>query len=60
MAYKGKIKDGFLLQRIRPEITSVIAHAASLVLTGVPPAVCECVLTEMYSSVKKSISSIMH
>lgn len=56
-----KIKTPFALQKIgRPEISSVLAYAASLMLTGVPPAVCESVITELYSSVKKSISSIMH
>ena len=56
-----KIKDGFILQRLKaPEISSVLAYAASLMLTGVPPAVCESVITEVLSSVKKSVSSIIH
>jgi hypothetical protein len=56
-----KIKHRFVLQKIKtPELSSVIAYAASLMLTGVPPAVCESVITEVYSSVKKSISSIIH
>jgi hypothetical protein len=56
-----KIKDHFTIQRIKaPEISSVLAYAASLMLTGVPPAVCESVITEVYVSVKKSISSILH
>lgn len=42
------------------EVNSVLAYAASLVLTGVPPVVCESVLTEFYCSVKKSLSSIIH
>jgi hypothetical protein len=56
-----KIKNRFVLQRLKaPELSSVLAYAASLMLTGVPPAVCESVITEVYSSVKKSISSIIH
>jgi hypothetical protein len=55
-----KIKNRFVLQRIKgPELSSVLAYAASFMLTGVPPAVCESVLTEVYSSVKKSISSLI-
>ena len=56
-----KTKNRFILQRIKaPELSSVLAYAASLMLTGVPPLVCESVITEVYSSVKKSISSIIH
>jgi len=56
-----KIRNRFILQKIKtPELSSVLAYAASLMLTGVPPAVCESVITEVYSSVKKSISSIIH
>ena len=56
-----KIKNRFALQRMKtPELSSVLAYAASLMLTGIPPAVCESVITEVYSSVKKSISSIIH
>lgn len=56
-----KIRNRFTLQKIKtPELSSVLAYAASLMLTGVPPAVCESVITEVYSSVKKSISSIIH
>jgi hypothetical protein len=56
-----KIISGITLRKIKaPEISSVLAYAASIVLTGVPPAVCESVITEVYSSVKKSISSIIH
>jgi hypothetical protein len=55
------IKRGIVLHKLKaPEISSVLAYAASLMLTGVPPAVCESVITEVYSSVKKSISSIIH
>jgi hypothetical protein len=42
------------------ELNTVIAYAASFMLSGVPPLVCESVLTELYSSVKKSIGSILH
>jgi hypothetical protein len=56
-----KIKNRFALQRMKtPELSSVLAYAASLMLAGIPPAVCESVITEVYSSVKKSISSIIH
>jgi len=56
-----KIKNRFTLHRFKaPEISSVLACAASLMLTGVPPAVCESVITEVFSSVKKSVSSLIH
>lgn len=56
-----KIISGITFRKIKaPEISSVLAYAASLVLTGVPPVVCESVITEVYSSVKKSITSIIH
>jgi len=61
MNYGRKIKGRFPLQKIKtPELSSVLAYAASFMLTGVPPIVCESVLNEVYSSVKKSISSIIH
>ncbi len=41
------------------QINSFIACAASLVLTGVPPLVCESVLDEVVCSVRKSIVRIM-
>ena len=40
-------------------LNTVIAHAASLVLTGVPPVVCESVINELYCTVRKSIHSLM-
>lgn len=40
-------------------INSVIAHAASLMLTGIPPIVCESVITELYCSVRKSIEALV-
>jgi hypothetical protein len=56
-----KIKNRFTPQRLKtPEVSSVLAYAASLMLTGVPPAVCESVIAEVFSSVKKSVSSIIH
>jgi hypothetical protein len=39
-------------------LNSILACAASLVLTGVPPIVCESVLDEVYCSVLKSIERI--
>jgi hypothetical protein len=41
------------------EVNSVLAYAASLVLTGIPPVVCESVISEVFLSVKRSISSIL-
>jgi hypothetical protein len=59
--YGRKIKNHFVLNRLKaPELSSVLAYAASMMLTGVPPFVCESVITEVYSSVIKSISSIIH
>ncbi len=40
------------------QLNSIIAHAAALMLTGVPPVVCESVLDEVYCSLKKSIDRI--
>lgn len=37
------------------DIHSILAHAAALMLSGVPAVVCETVLEEVYCSVKKSI-----
>jgi len=59
MSYGRKIKNRFNLQIKAKELNSVIAYAASLMLTGVPPVVCESVLTEVFSSLKKSIDSII-
>jgi len=48
------------LKRVRMKgFNSVIAHAASFMLTGVPPVVCESVIVELYCSVRKSIGSLM-
>lgn len=41
------------------ELNSVIAYAASLMLTGVPPLVCESVLNDLYCSVRKSLHTII-
>jgi hypothetical protein len=41
------------------EFHSVLAFAASLVLTGVSPLVCESVISEVVCSVKRSLSSIL-
>ena len=37
------------------ELNSVIAYAASMVLAGVPPLVCESVLDDVYCAVRKSL-----
>jgi hypothetical protein len=56
-----KIRGRFTIHRLKvPELSSVLACAASLMLTGIPPAVCESVITEVYTSVKKSISTIIN
>jgi hypothetical protein len=61
MLSSKRTKTLFALQRIKKkELGSVLAYATSFMLNGLPPAVCETVLTEVYSSVKKSISSILH
>lgn len=39
-------------------LNSILAHAAALMLTGVPAVVCESVLDEFYCSVRKSIERI--
>lgn len=39
-------------------LNSILAHAAALMLTGVPAMVCESVLDEFYCSVRKSIERI--
>lgn len=41
------------------EINHVLAHAASLILTGIPPVVCESVITEVVCSVKRSIRAVL-
>jgi hypothetical protein len=49
--------------RLKPvrvkSLQTVIAHAASMMLTGVPPVVCETVITELYCSMKKSLHSLV-
>ena len=42
------------------ELNSVLAYAASLMLNGVAPVVCETVINEFYISVRKSISSLIN
>jgi hypothetical protein len=41
------------------ELNSVLAYAASLMLNGIPPVVCETVINELYHSIRKSISSLI-
>ena len=41
------------------EVNSVIAYAASLMLTGVPPIVCESVISGFFCSVKRSIDTLI-
>lgn len=41
-------------------LNSVLAYAASMMLTGVPPEVCETVISDLYCSVKKSLGTILH
>lgn len=40
------------------EMNSLIAYAASLMLNGIPPLVCESVLEEFYCSVRKSLGRV--
>lgn len=42
------------------ELNSVLAYAASLMLNGIPPVVCESVINELYISVRKSITSLIN
>lgn len=37
------------------EVNSILAHAAALMLTGVPAVVCESVLEEFYGAVRRSL-----
>jgi hypothetical protein len=41
------------------EVNSVLALAASFMLTGVPPEVCESVISDLYVSVKKSLHTLL-
>lgn len=41
-------------------VNTVLAYAASMMLTGIPPEVCETTINEVYCSVKKSISNLLH
>lgn len=40
-------------------VHSLLAYAASLLLTGVPPEVCESTINEVVCSVKRSLSALM-
>jgi hypothetical protein len=54
-----KTRTGNSEKRFRLKgLNSILAHAAALMLTGVPPVVCETVLDEVYCSVRKSIERI--
>jgi hypothetical protein len=48
--YSGRLK-----QFRRRDVNVVIAMVASFVLTGIPPIVCETVLDEVVTSIKKKI-----
>jgi hypothetical protein len=51
----------FRLHRIDVRgVNTVLAYAASMMLTGIPPEVCETTINEVYCSVKKSISNLLH
>jgi hypothetical protein len=41
------------------EVNAVLAYAASLMLTGIPPMVCESAINEVFCSVKKSLSTFI-
>ena len=54
-----KVNDSVQLNlRVPRNLNRIIAHAASLMLTGVPPEVCETVITGLVCSVKRSLTSI--
>lgn len=55
-----KLKIQFAQKLKGAGLNSVLAYAASFILAGVPPVVCECVLMDFYCSVKKSIDSLIH
>ncbi len=40
-------------------INAMIAYTAALVLTGVPPVVCQSVIDEFYCTLKKSVDKII-
>lgn len=42
----------------RRQLSAVVACLASMMLNGVPPQVCESVLDEVYTSVRKSFERI--
>ncbi|MGZ5189726.1 MAG: hypothetical protein ACXWCZ_01835 [Flavisolibacter sp.] len=41
------------------EVNSVLACAASLLLTGIPPIVCESIITGVVGSFKRSIKAVL-
>jgi hypothetical protein len=41
-------------------MNTVLAYAASMMLSGMPPEVCESTISEVYCSVKKSIAGLLH
>jgi hypothetical protein len=41
-------------------MNTVLAYAASMMLSGIPPEVCESTISEVYCSVKKSIAGLLH
>ena len=56
MLFKARHIIHFKLS-IPGNLNAIIAHAASLMLTGVPPEVCESVINGVVSSVKRSLNS---
>jgi hypothetical protein len=57
MLFRNNDKVHFRLS-VPGNLNKIIAHAASLMLTGVPPEVCESVITGVFCSVKRSLSSM--
>jgi hypothetical protein len=41
------------------KVNAVLGYAASLMLAGVPPEVCENTITEVVTTVRKSIASLI-
>jgi hypothetical protein len=51
----------FRLHRFKVKgMNTVLAYAASMMLSGIPPEVCESTISEVYCSVKKSIAGLLH
>ena len=59
MKFQKKNNALFFRSLRSQNINAVIVFAASL-MAGVPPEVCESTINEVYCSVKRSLSHLMH